>query len=302
MFVSRFGPNGRIVEVDYTALEVVTLAAASGDFNLLDKILNNTDMHLYRLAGADNNYLGKTYDDLVDIHNNKQNALYHAIHEARTNIKPKAFAAQYGASATGISFATGCTVEDAQAFLDNEAKLFPAATAFKFIMKEEVERTGAAQSSVHREQTAEGQWSLYRRGYYTAPGGTRYSFRQFPKWSGGKQIMDYKETQIANYAIQGESSLIVQIATGRVLRWLIAEDFFDGQVLPISTTHDSVYLDCANSDLAVIAGIKTKEIMESTPAYMCTFMPAYKEWNYHTTPFKAVAEMGPSMASKEVIK
>jgi hypothetical protein len=302
MFVSRYGKGGRIVEVDYTALEVVTLAACSGDTNLLDKILSDTDMHLYRLAGSANNWSGLSYEELVRVNNDKQHAAYHAVHEARTQIKPKAFAAQYGASAHGISFATGCTPDEAQEFLDNEAALFPQATNFKYLIKEVVESNGQKAGAIHREQLAEGQWSMYRRGYYEAPGGTRYSFRQYPKWSGGQQIMDYKDTQVANYVIQGESSFIVQVATGRVIRWLLELNFMDNKVVPISTTHDSIYLDCANEALAIEAGAHVRDIMETTPRYIAEIMPAYKAWNYHTTPFKAVAEMGPSMADKEKIE
>ena len=52
MFASRFGSTGRIVEVDYTALEVVALAAISHDDNLMRNLLDGTDMHCYRLAGV----------------------------------------------------------------------------------------------------------------------------------------------------------------------------------------------------------------------------------------------------------
>ena len=50
MFRSRFGSDGRIVEVDYTALEVVNAAAITGDKNLQEQLLKGTDMHCYRLA------------------------------------------------------------------------------------------------------------------------------------------------------------------------------------------------------------------------------------------------------------
>src|SRR5699024_6828346 len=50
MFTSRFGSEGRIVEVDYSALEVVALAAISGDENLMRMLTEGIDMHCYRLA------------------------------------------------------------------------------------------------------------------------------------------------------------------------------------------------------------------------------------------------------------
>lgn len=299
MFSSRFGKDGRIVEVDYTALEVVDIAAASGDRNLLDRLLSGTDMHCYRLAGKHNNYQGCNYDELVAIVDNKEHPLHKAIKEARTQIKPKAFAAQYGASAHGISFATGCSIEEAQEFLDNEAALFPEATAFKQIIRKEVEITGSLPEGLHRECTDEGMWSIYRRGYYRAPGGTCYSFRQYATRKGGQQTMDYKDTQISNYPIQGESSFIVQAACGRVMRWLVANDFFGGAVLCINSVHDAIYLDCINEEWARYVGKYVAQLMASTPSYMCQLIPAYKEWGYDTTPFPAVPEMGINMLEKE---
>ena len=300
MFTSRFGADGRIVEVDYTALEVVSMAAISGDNNLLDKLLSGTDMHCYRLAGAKGYWNGLDYDQLVAINGDKKHERYHEVHEARTNIKPRAFAAQYGASAAGISFATGCTLEEAEEFLANEAALFPLSTAFsRDYVRPMVEETGSGTAGLCYEQTDEGAWKMYRRGYFESKGGTRYSFRTYKQWKNGTDVDDYKDTQLANYWCQGEGSFIVQCACGRVIRWLIANDFYNGAVLPINTVHDAIYLDCINSEWAIYAGKYTETLMSSTPKYMCDVMPAYKDWRYDTTPFPAVAEYGVSMYDKD---
>lgn len=296
MLASRFGKDGKVVEVDYTALEVVALAAISGDDNLLTQLLSGTDMHCYRLAGK----LGRPYEELVAIVGDKEHPEHKTIKQARTDIKPQAFAAQYGASAIGISFATGCSVEDAEKFLETEGKLFPQAFGYaRTVVREEVERTGALPSSLFREQMDSGQWIVYRRGYFQAPGGTYYSFRQYPQWREGQNVMDYKDTQLANYWCQGEASFIVQVACGRVVRWLIENDFFGGCVLCINTVHDAIYLDCINEEWARYAGKVVAEIMASTPKWMCERIPGYKAWRYDTTPFPAVPEFGPNMYSKE---
>ena len=39
--------------------------------------------------------------------------------------------------------------------------------------------------------------------------------------------------------------------------------------------------------------------METTPKVMCETMPAYKDWQYDTTPFPAAAEFGLNMLDKE---
>jgi hypothetical protein len=104
--------------------------------------------------------------------------------------------------------------------------------------------------------------------------------------------MQYKPTQIRNYPIQGESGFFVQGMCGRIIRWLIACDFFGGRVHVINTVHDAVYLDCHKSVLdQVAAGIK--QILESLPQY-------FNAVHGYTldVPFPAAVEFGRSMHEK----
>uniref|UniRef100_A0AAU8L070 DNA polymerase n=2 Tax=Viruses TaxID=10239 RepID=A0AAU8L070_9CAUD len=88
MFESRFGKEGRIVEVDYSALEVVALASISGDKNLLQQLIDGTDMHCYRLAGA----LGEDYATVFEKCHDKSHPEHKKYKQLRTDIKPRAFA------------------------------------------------------------------------------------------------------------------------------------------------------------------------------------------------------------------
>ena len=295
MFCSRFGKDGRLTENDYGALEVVALASISGDKNLLENLLAGTDMHCYRLAGA----LGEPYDDVFKKCHDKSHPDHKRYKQLRTDVKPRAFSNQYGASAAGIAFSTGCTVEEAEQFKETELKLFPESSVFAQVhIRPEVERVGLTKPMEREQDPETGIWKHYRRGYYQAKGGTCYSFRQFPKREDGREYYDYKDTQIANYAIQGEASFIVQAACGRVIRAMLERDFYSEQVLPINTVHDCIQTDCASQELAVLAGTMVKEIMESTPKWLCEKIPTYTEWNYHTTPFPAELEVGESMMNK----
>ena len=298
MFCSRFGKEGRLTENDYGALEVVALASISGDKNLLDNLLAGTDMHCYRLAGA----LGEPYEEVFKKCHDKSHPDHKRYKQLRTDIKPRAFSNQYGASAAGIAYSTGCTLEEAEQFKETELKLFPESSVYAQVhIRPEVERVGLL-NKMEREQDPEtGVWKYYRRGYFRAKGGTCYSFRQFPKREDGKEYYDYKDTQIANYAIQGEASFIVQAACGRVIRALIERDFFAGKVLPINTVHDCIQTDCATQELAITAGTLVKEIMESTPKWLTTQIPEYKDWQYHTTPFPAEFEVGYNMLEKATL-
>ncbi len=283
-------PNGFIVEADYSALEVVTLAAFSRDKNLTQALMDGIDMHCMRLSQQ----LKEPYAEVLK----KCKDATHPDHERystmRTNVKPKAFAYQYGATARGIAFATGCSVEEAQAFIDAEKALFPEVESF---YDEKITPVVAASSVLQREQRDDNSWRVYKRGVWQSPGGTCYSFREYEKaqWVNGKKIegMEYKPTQIRNYPIQGESGFFVQGICGLVIRWLIANDFFGGRVVVINTVHDAIYLDCHRSVLDIVsAGVKA--IMESLPGYFS------KKYGYTLdVPFPAAVEFGTSMFIKK---
>ena len=301
MFTSRYGAEGRITEVDYSALEVVMSCVHTGDRKLLSLLQNGTDMHCYRLAFKE----GKTYEEMYDLCHNADGPDYKYWKQQRTDIKPPSFAAQYGATAKGIAFATGCTVEYAQSFLDNEAKLFPDTIGFRAVIKEEVERTGAA-GRMYREQTDDGSYRIYRIGTWTSPAGARYSFRQKEQWKEvvpgqrKQKVMDYKETEMANYWCQGEAFFLMAVAAGMVLRALLARDWFDNQVCLITNVHDALYLDSANPEVGREASLLVKQCMEDAPKRIHQLWPNYGIIG--EVPFPAECEMGVSMYAKEKIE
>lgn len=302
MFTSRFGENGRITEVDYSALEVVMSCVHTGDLKLLSLLQNGTDMHCYRLAFQE----GMEYSEVYHLcHSDDVPFEQHKLWEdMRTAIKGPSFAAQYGATAKGIAFATGCTVEFAQKFLDNEAGMFPTTIGFRAVVRGEVERTGS-EGPMYREQGDDGRWRLYRIGTWTSPAGTRYSFRQKQQWKvpegGGRkvQVMDYKDTELANYWCQGEAFFLMLVAAGQVIRAMVARDWFNDQVQLITNVHDALYLDSANPEVGREASLLVKECMENAPKRIHALWPNYGIIG--EVPFPAEAKMGTSMYSKEKV-
>lgn len=298
MFTSRFGEQGVIIEADYSALEVVTLAAFTKDANLTKALLDNIDMHCLRLAGQ----LNEPYDDVLKKCKDQTHPEHTKYDEMRTAIKPKAFQYQYGATAYGISFSTGCSVEEAKAFIDNEKALFPDVERWY----EEVVFPQVEESTVRKREevyNAQGQpyWRLYGVGTWKAPGGTTFEFRQWPKtiWAEGKkvEVMRYKPTQMRNYPIQGESGFFVQGMCGQFMRWAVEVDFLrDENGVPrfhlINTVHDAIYVDC-HLDVLDIVAENLKRIMEDLPNFF------EKRHGYDLgVPFPAAVEFGASMYHK----
>ena len=254
-------------------------------------------MHCYRLAFKEN----KTYEEMYNLCHNADGPDYKYWKQQRTDIKPPSFAAQYGATAKGIAFATGCTVEYAQSFLDNEAKLFPDTIGFRAKVREEVGRTGAA-GRMYREQTDDGSYRIYRIGTWTSPAGARYSFRQKEQWKEvvpgqrKQKVMDYKETEMANFWCQGEAFFLMCVAAGMVLRAFIANDWFNGKACLVTNVHDALYTDSANEEIAVLAGNLVKQCMEEAPKRIHQLWPNYGIIG--EVPFPAECEHGPSMYAK----
>lgn len=306
MFTSRWGADGRIIEVDYSALEVVMLCAMTGDTDLLALLQAGTDMHCYRLAFK----LGEPYEDVLEKCKNEDHPDHRQYHQMRTDIKPLSFADQYGASAEGIAFNTGCTVEFAQEFQENEAKLFPISRGYREVIKTECERTGMpdvhktgfkSPSGLHREMADDGSWRVYRRGHFQGPSGTCYSFRQKPTFDkeSRQYVMKYKDTEMANYPFQGESGFMMSSSMGQIVRHMISKNWYDNQVCLINNVHDACYLDAANEVVGKEAALAVQACMENAPKRLASIFPNF---NIAHVPFPAQPEMGVNMMEKYHIK
>lgn len=301
MFISRF-QDGQVIECDYTALEVVHLACLSGDKALLEALIAGTDMHTLRLSKK----LREDYHALLAILADENHPRYKEIKDARQAIKAPSFAYQYGATAGGISFATGMSVEEAQAFIDNENELFPESSQYRHVVAAEVERNSHQPGMFNREQAEDGSWRIYRKGYFVAPSSTRFCFRQRDQWADNGQgrkekVLDFKITEMANYPVQGEASFVMQVADGLIIRWLIKEDFYGFRVLPINSVHDATYVDAA-PELYRMAALHVKRLMEYAPKYIGAIFPAYNKLGIQDIPYPAVPEAGPNMKEKKHVE
>ena len=287
--LERGEPQGRLLEADYSNLEVVTLAALSKDEALCKALVQGIDMHCLRLSKK----LGEPYEEVLKKCKDETHPEHKRYKKMRTDIKPMSFAYQYGASAQGIAFSTGCSVEEAQAFIDAEKDLFPGVEEW---YEREIFAKVEASKKLYREMDEDGRWRVYARGVWQSPGGTCYEFREYPKteWVDGQKIsvMQFKPTQLRNYPIQGESGFFVQAVSGAIVRWLVQKRFFGGRVFCINQVHDAVYFDVHTSVLKEVASA-VQYIMESLPQMM-------RRLGYDlAVPFPAAVEVGLNLLEKE---
>lgn len=284
-------PRGRVIEIDYSALEVVTLAALSRDKNLIKALKEGTDMHCMRLAKQ----LGEPYEEVLKKCKDETHPQHKEYKVMRTNVKPKSFAFQYGATAYGIAFSTGCSVEEAEAFIAAEKELFPGVESWY----EQQVFAQVFKSKRYESREYDDGPRAVGIGNFVADSGTVYTFQKYPKdvWVDGQRVtrMEFKPTQMRNYPIQGESSFFVQVIAGLVLQAILKRKSWQGKVFPINQVHDALYFDCYEPLVQRVVKV-VKPIMEAIPMVM-------KTYGYDLpVPFPVEAEAGADMFTKHHVE
>lgn len=256
-FVSRWGDDGYIVEVDYSQLEVMVQAFLSGDENMKKDLRDGVDFHCKRLSYQ----LGLSYEDVV----NKYKAGDVYITTARSKVKEFSFMLAYGAVAKTISDSTGMSVSEVQRLMELEDVLYPEVS--KFYKKVEQEVIATRKPLWKDGKPVKTPLGLHQGiGFYKAPNGREYTFTEYdpPEWAmekyhktkgrSGSITPSFSPTQMKNYPIQGFASDIVQVACGRVLLSLYREGHAESVKL-INTVHDSLIFDIHKNSLDTLANL-----------------------------------------------
>jgi DNA polymerase I-like protein with 3'-5' exonuclease and polymerase domains len=290
MFISRFGPDGRMVEIDYSQLEVVVQGVLSGDPQLCQDLRDRVDFHCKRVSAKHN----ISYADAVSWC--KDGASLPALEASgligkveRTKCKIFSFQRAYGAGAAKISLTTGMPIDEVEQLIENEDLLYPGIVAFNDNVAAQVNAT-AEGFNAFCEDTQ--KWRTFRKGYYTAPTGTRYCFRTYnaPSYMQKRGVdQTFSPTQLKNYPVQGTGGELVQAILGRLFRYFAANDNFGSKAFLVNTVHDCVWFDMHVSKVHDLVPILIK-IMESIPFYY------NKRYGMNiTVPFPVEAEIGLNM-------
>lgn len=282
MFISRFGDEGDVAEIDYSQLEVVVQGLLTRDTNLIRDLNDKVDFHCKRVALKNS----VSYDF----------ALFHCKTETaddhdwwkneRQNCKSFSFERAFGAGAKGISTNNNIPLEDVERMIEVEEAEYPGINKFHEGVAAEVNATA---EPFH---DAAAGYRAFRRGTWQSPTGTMFSWRSYDAkaWQKKKGIMDtFKPTEMKNYPIQGTAGELVQMVLGLLWRWFVKNDNFGGKAFLTNTVHDCVWAD-THKDVRdrVIAGMI--KIMEAIPHFLKRF------FNIDCpVSFPVEAEYGPNM-------
>lgn len=244
-FVSRFGERGRIMEVDYSQLEIVVLAEVTQDPQLLADIRAGTDMHRVRAAEL---------FGIPEVSVTKQQ---------RTTAKMLSFQLQYGAGANSMAKDLGIQVKLAQQFVINYYKRYPAVKRWQDNMIKAIHMVRYMPTDPARTKAGNPKGVSK----FNSPTGRIYTFSEYdaPDWV--KEVTSFSPTEIKNYPIQGYATGdIVPFILGLVRRRIYAAGLEDVCLL-VNTVHDSIVLDIEEEYVYTI-GKLMKDTMEHVPAVL----------------------------------
>lgn len=282
MFVSRFGKDGQVAELDYSQLEVVVQGFLTGDKQLIADLLNKVDFHCVRVAARE----GCTYEEAKEWCKNEDHIKYAVWSVFRTECKIFSFQRAYGAGASTIALTAGMTVETVKDMMAKEDAMYPGVVKFNA----DVEAFVNKNSEPFRDP--ERGYRVFRRGWWQSPTGTKYQWRSWdaPKFLKDQGVNDtFSPPELKNYPVQGTGGELVQLALGQLWRFFMQKGNWGGKALMCNTVHDCVWFDVHKDVIAeVIPACKT--IMEAIPHFLDHFFGIDCP-----VPFPVDAEVGDDM-------
>ena len=292
MFTSRFGDEGLMAEIDYSQLEVVVQGILSKDPQLCQDLNDKIDFHCKRLAYK----LGEDYNEVKKKAKDEAHPDHAIYKQLRTKAKEFSFQRAYGAGVAAVVASTGMSKEDVEKLAEAELKLYPKVALFDQMVEKAIL---ASRVPTNNKIFIEGVAFSQGEGHWDAPTGTRYIWREgiTPEfmWKHGKYT-GFSPTERKNYPIQGTGGEIVQTMLGKVFRYFVEHNFFDGKVLLVNTVHDCVLLD-GHKDLIPKVAKEVQAILERVPQVFNELYPQLEI----TVPFPCETEVGKDLFDMHVI-
>lgn len=240
LFVSRY-PGGKIVQSDFSALEVYVQAVLTGSANLTQALREGKDMHCLRLAFKE----GMPYEEVYALC--KGDKYSKEWDYKRTAAKIISFQAAYGAGAPKIAASTGLPLADVERFLAAEDEANPEIREYFDALTLEIKKSRKPTGTAIPHPFVPGVMCNLGRGFSRTPDGCLYGYVESPspEYLCKKGITaSFSPTQVRNYVVQGTGATVMKAAM-----WLLARMFYEthnlgGRAVIVNSIHDAAYVDC----------------------------------------------------------
>ena len=235
-YISRF-IGGKILELDYSQLEMVALAYLADDKQLIEDINNGRDMHKELYKGMYGRY---------------------PTDAERKPFKRFSFLLVYGGGVTTLMAQSGCDRATAKKFIDTFYARYKGVKKYH----EEIVKQANDSAVIHYDKEKSGPQYTY---YHKSPTGRHFIFKKYPNERTGD--MTFSPTELKNWPIQGfATGDVVPMMVGILLRELEKEGISQDALL-VMTVHDSVVLDTTEEVCYKAASI-AKKTLENAPMYL----------------------------------
>jgi hypothetical protein len=262
LFVSRFGkfvtddfgdsiwvPHGKIIQSDFSSLEVYVQAILTQCKQLIADLKAGLDLHVVRLAAKE----GMSYEDVFVLAKGDKSKGIAPIKEwdyKRTSAKVYSFQRAFGAGVPKIAKETGMSEDEVQRLADAEDLRYPEIPAYYAGITEQIKRNRKPSGVVVPHPDAPGVMCQLGRSTFRTPDGKLYSYQESPSplYLVKRGVLaSFSPTEIKNYVVQGTGGEWAKAAMWLAVRAFYSVRNFGGLALLVNQVHDAVYTDAHQS-------------------------------------------------------
>lgn len=295
-FVSRFNA-GKIVQADFTSLEIYVQAALTGCRQLIKDLIAGLDMHVLRAEQAWGKREGRDYAYILEAATNDKHPDHKKWKKLRGNAKVFSFQRAYGAGVSKIALTTGMAPEDVEELIKAEAERYPELISYIEHVTETVRANRVPTSRFCQHPDVKGLQCQLGRSHFVTPDGKMYSYSESPSPEyiakkpahKGGTAQSFSPTEIKNYVVQGTGGEWAKAAMYLAVRAFYRYNNFDGLALLVNQVHDAVYVDAANS-----VQLKASALLQAAMVEASTYMDWWFNWPL-PLPVPSVTKVGDNM-------
>jgi len=279
IFISRF-PGGKIIQSDFTALEVYVQAVLTKCLQLIKDLQAGLDMHCARVATKE----GCTYEKALlwcKGDDKKGIAPREGWPKKRSQAKSFSFERAYGAGAATISENNGIPIEEVKALILAEETRYPEIPKYYDNITAIIKANSEPTNKFAQHPDVPHLTCNFRKSHFQTPDGKLYTYRESPApeflakrpLSKGGCTTSFSPTEIKNYVVQGEGGEWAKAAMWLAVRAFYRTGNFGGKALLVNQVHDALYGD-SHPDVAIKAAATIHACMEAASE----FMEWYFDW------------------------
>lgn len=257
-------PTGKIIQSDFTALEIYVQAILTGCKQLIEDLKAGLDMHCLRLANKE----GLPYEEVYALC--KGDKYDESWDYKRTGAKMYSFAAAYGAGDAKIAADNDMEISEVAAFRAADDARYPEIPAFYRDLTERIKANRRPLGKAIPHPDVAGVLCNLGRSTIRTPDGKLYSYQEqpSPEYLVRKGVFcSFSPTEIKNYTSQGTGGEWAKAAMFICIVMFYKYRNFGQLALLINQVHDANYAD-AHESVALQAAALLHACMESASDYM----------------------------------